>query len=185
VFEEAGVIKKTPTITLLQALPDKERLELIIEKTTELGIAKIIPFKSKKSISLHEREAGQRKAHRWGDIALRAAKQSRRWSIPKVLSYRSFQEALNEACGELKIVLWEGGGLKPLKEVLKGDRPLSLTWGIKEIDLLVGPEGGFEAEEVEAATREGFIPATLGTRVLRTETAAIISVGLVQYELGG
>jgi 16S rRNA (uracil1498-N3)-methyltransferase len=185
VFEESGVFKHTPAITLLQALPDKERMELIIEKTTELGVARIVSFKSKKSISLGEREARQRKAHRWGNVALRAAKQSRRWSIPEVLSYRSFQDTLRVANGELKIVLWEGDGLKPLKEVLNKVQPLCLTGGVNEVDLLVGPEGGFEAEEVEEATKEGFIPASLGTRVLRTETAAVISVGLVQYELGG
>jgi 16S rRNA (uracil1498-N3)-methyltransferase len=185
VFEECGVLKGSPAITLIQALPDKERMELIIEKTTELGVSRIVPFKSKKSISLEQREARQRKAHRWGSVALRAAKQSRRHSIPEILSYRKFQEALTEANGELKIVLWEGSGLKPIKEVLKRDHgPPSLKGGIKEVDLLVGPEGGFEAEEVEAAAKEGFIPASLGTRVLRTETAAIISVGLVQYELG-
>jgi 16S rRNA (uracil1498-N3)-methyltransferase len=182
VFEEFGVLKKVPAITLLQALPEKERMELIIEKTTELGVSTIVPFKSKKSISLPEREAKQKKAHKWVDVALKAAKQSRRPSIPEVLSYRGFDEALSEALGELKIILREGHCIKPLKEVLKDHGTSS---GIKEVDLLVGPEGGFDEDEIEAAGRAGFIPAGLGPRVLRTETAAIIGVALVGYEFSG
>lgn len=188
VFEEMGELKKPPAITLLQALPEKERMELIIEKTTELGVTTIVPFKSERSISIEEREAKQRKAHRWGEVALRAAKQSRRCSIPDVLPYRGFEEALGEARGELKIVLWEGAGLKTFKEVLNGaDVGLKggIKGGLKGVDLLVGPEGGFGAEEVEAAGKEGFIAASLGPNILRTETAAIISVGLTGYEFSG
>jgi 16S rRNA (uracil1498-N3)-methyltransferase len=196
VFEECGVVKPSPAITLLQALPDKERMELVIEKTTELGVSRIVPFKSNKAISLGQREAKQRKAHRWGRVALRAARQSRRQSIPELLSYRNFPDALKAVNGELKIMLLEGGGIKPLKEVLKeghgpgghgpgGHGPLVSNGGIKEVALIVGPEGGFDAEEVEGAAKAGFIPACLGQRILRTETAAIIGVGIIRYELGG
>ena len=164
-------------MTLLQALPEKERMELIIQKATELGISAIIPFQSEKSISLKEREAKQKKAHRWQDIAVKAVQQSRRAKVPWVEECRSFQEALEDCRGEgLKILLWEKGG-ENLKNVLK--RQLT-----KKIYAMVGPEGGFSEEEVRCAKKEGFIPVKLGQRILRTETATIVLVGILQYELG-
>jgi 16S rRNA (uracil1498-N3)-methyltransferase len=77
-------------IVLLQALPEKERMEWIIQKTTELGVSTLIPFKSARSISLEEREAKQKKAHRWQEIAVKAVQQSRRARVPRVEAYRSF-----------------------------------------------------------------------------------------------
>lgn len=164
-------------IVLLQALPDKERMEWIIQKTTELGVSVILPFKSEKSISLEERERRQKKAHRWQSIALKAVQQSRRAKVPKIESYRSFEEALSFCKEEgLKILLWEKGGGN-LKEILRRSRePL--------IYVLVGPEGGFTEEEVKKAKECGFIPVKLGQRILRTETAAITLIGILQYELG-
>jgi 16S rRNA (uracil1498-N3)-methyltransferase len=164
-------------IVLLQALPEKERMEWIIQKTTELGISTVIPFKSARSISLEEREAKQKKAHRWQEVAVKAVQQSRRARVPRVETYRSFGKAL-KACEEdsLKILLWEKTG-EPLKQVLK-QHPAS------KICAMVGPEGGFTEEEVAQAGDAGFIPVKLAQRILRTETAAITLVALLQYELG-
>jgi 16S rRNA (uracil1498-N3)-methyltransferase len=81
-------------IILLQALPEKERMELIIQKATELGVSAIIPLKSERSISLEEREAKQKKAHRWKEIAVKAVQQSRRAKVLRVEHYRQFIEAL-------------------------------------------------------------------------------------------
>jgi 16S rRNA (uracil1498-N3)-methyltransferase len=164
-------------IILLEALPEKERMELIIQKATELGVSAIIPFQSEKSISLKEREAKQKKAHRWQHIAVKAVQQSRRAKVPWVGECRSFQEVLEDCRGEgLKILLWEKEG-EDLKNVLK--RQLT-----KKIYAMVGPEGGFSEEEVRCAKKEGFIPVKLGQRILRTETAAIVLVSILQYELG-
>jgi 16S rRNA (uracil1498-N3)-methyltransferase len=164
-------------IILLQALPDKERIELVIQKVTELGVSTIIPFKSKKSISLEEREAKQKKSHRWQKIAVKAVQQSRRAKVPRVESYRSFREALELCKGEgLKIILYEKSG-ENLKKILGQHRP----W---KVYAMVGPEGGFTEEEVKQAEEEGFIPVKLGQRILRTETAAITLMGILQYELG-
>lgn len=164
-------------IILLQALPEKERMEMIIQKATELGASAIVPFKSKRSISLEERDAKQRKSHRWQEIAVKAVQQSRRGRVPKVEAYRSFDEAL-ESCSEegLKLLLWEKGG-EPLKRILRCYLP-------RKIYAMVGPEGGFTEGEVKLAKERGFIPVQLGQRILRTETAAIIFVGILQYELG-
>jgi len=164
-------------IILLQALPEKERMELIIQKATELGVSAIVPFQSERSVSLKEREAKQKKAHRWQDIAVKAVKQSRRAKVPWVGECRSFQEVLEGCRGDgLKILLWEKEG-EDLKNVLK--RQFT-----KKIYAMVGPEGGFSEEEVRCAKKEEFIPVKLGQRILRTETAAIVLVGILQYELG-
>lgn len=164
-------------IIVLQALPEKERLEWIIQKTTELGVWAIIPFKSERSISLKEREIKQQKAHRWQHIAMKAVQQCRRAKVPFVGDYCSFNRAL-EVCNEngLKILLYEKGD-KNLKNILRQYLP-------HRIYAMVGPEGGFTEEEVRLAKDKGFIPIKLGQRILRTETAAITLVGILQYELG-
>ncbi len=164
-------------IVLLQALPEKERMELIIQKGTELGVSAIIPFKSRKSISLEERDAKQKKSHRWQEIAIKAVQQSRRAKVPKVEKYRSFEEALQACEGEgLKLLLSDREG-EPLKRILRSHLP-------KRIYGMVGPEGGFTEEEVLLAKEKGFIPIKMGQRILRTETAAITLLGILQYELG-
>ena len=164
-------------IILLQALPEKERMELVIQKATELGVSAILPFQSERSISLKEREAKQKKAHRWQHIAVKAVQQSRRAKVPYVGKCRAFQEVL-EDCREdgLKILLWEKEG-----ELLKGVLRQHPT---QKIYVMVGPEGGFTEEEVRLAKEEGFIPVKLGRRILRTETAAITMAAILQYELG-
>jgi len=178
VFEAFPSSTESPIeIILLQALPEKERMELVIQKATELGVSAIISFKSERSISLEEREAKQKKAHRWQEIAIKAVQQSRRARVPWVEYYHSLNEALKTCEGDgLKIFLWEKEG-ESLKNVLVRYRP-------KKIYAMVGPEGGFTEEEVRLAKDEGFVPIKLGQRILRTETAAIALVGIIQYELG-
>ena len=182
-------------IILLQALPEKERMELIIQKTTELGVSIILPFQSEKSISLNEREAKQEKAHRWQTIAVKAVQQSRRAKIPYVGACRPFPEVLGD-CREdgMKILLWEkeGGSLRDvLKKYFllnppfeKGGEGGFEAYHPSKVYVMVGPEGGFTEGEVRLAKKEGFIPVKLGQRILRTETAAITIVGILQYELG-
>jgi 16S rRNA (uracil1498-N3)-methyltransferase len=164
-------------IILLQALPEKERMELIIQKVTELGVSAIVPFKSERSNSLEERETRQKKSHRWQHIAVKAVQQSRRRKVPWVGEYRPFEKTLEDCRGNgLKIVLWEKEG-ENLKNILEEQ----LT---RIIYVMVGPEGGFTEGEVELAKKEGFVPVKLGQRILRTETAAIVIIGILQYELG-
>ena len=160
-------------IILLQALPEKERMELIIQKTTELGVSAIFPFKSAKSISLEERESKQKKAHRWQEIAIKAVQQSRRARVPRVDYLSSFKAAL-EVCEShtLKIVLWEKKG-ESLKELLKSSRS-------KKICALIGPEGGLSPTELAFLERSGFKPVYLGQGVLRVDTAAIAAIAIVK-----
>lgn len=179
-FEELGMAAQGPEILLMQALPERERMETIIQKATELGVSAILPFKSEKSISLEELDSRQKRSHNWGEIARKAAKQSRRQDIPDVKAYRSFEEALVEAENfGLKLLLWEGAEVK-LKDLLK-----KTALPIAGAAVLAGPEGGFSGKEIKAATESGFTGVSLGSRVLRTETAAIFAAGLLRYELGG
>jgi 16S rRNA (uracil1498-N3)-methyltransferase len=180
IFEEMREPIEPPfDLFLFQALPEKERMELIIQKATELGVSCICPFKSRHSISLEEREATQPKAHRWQQIALKAAKQCRRASLPVVAPYCSFEQALELAQPlELKVMLWE-------REQTSLSRLLRNMPAPKGIALMVGPEGGWAEEEVRQAWAAGFFSAGLGGRVLRTETAAIAACAILQYEWGG
>lgn len=183
IFESFPSPTESPVeIILLQALPERERMELIIQKATELGVSAIVPFKSQKSISLEERESKQKKAHRWQEIAIKAVQQSRRARVPRIEQYRPFEEAL-EYCNEdgLNILLYEKEG-ECLKEVLKSFSKSHPPPG--KIYLMVGPEGGFAEKEVRLAEKKGFIAVKLGQRILRTETAAIVLIGILQYELG-
>ena len=165
-------------LDVYQALPEKERFELILQKLTELGVGRIYPYVSRRSITLEEREKGQRKSHRWPDVVLRAARQCRRAMIPELFSVLSWGEVIRTSAvaGE-KIMLYEGSAPSKLREAL-GQKPSA------RVALLVGPEGGFDPEEVEEACRNGFAPVTLGSRILRTETAAITAASILQYALG-
>lgn len=180
IFEELQEPTEPPfDLVLFQALPDKERMELIIQKAAELGVKTIVPFKSVHSIALQEREAVQPKAHRWQTIALKAAKQCRRAIVPLVAPYCSFESALEQARPlEFKLLLLEKEEER-LAPLIRGMPPP------KNIALMVGPEGGWDGGEVKQAKENGFFSVGLGGRILRTETAAIAACSILQYEWGG
>lgn len=161
-------------ITVYQALPDRERFELVLEKLTELGVSRLVPVQSQHSATLEQRDARQRKSHRWPDLIRKACRQCRRAMIPELLAVHNFAEALISAEPvELKLMLYEGDVLWTLQEGIGKFRPHSVA-------LLVGPEGGFAPAEVEQAQAVGFMPVSLGPRILRTETAAMTAAALLQ-----
>lgn len=168
-------------LVLYQALPDKERFELVLQKSVELGVRRIVPFVSLRSTTLEERDARQRKSHRWPDVVLRAAKQCRRPDIPELAPVMNFTDVLDEARRwDRALMLYEGDTSCRLRDALN-DLPVSSA------ALIVGPEGGFEPSEIQRVSGAGIIPVTLGSRILRTETAAIAGVTLAQFfmdELG-
>jgi 16S rRNA (uracil1498-N3)-methyltransferase len=178
-FEKSRLpLESRVAIEVYQALPEKERFELILQKLTEIGVTRIVPYRSQRSITLEERDAGQRKSHRWPEVILRAARQCRRAMLPELYPVVSWDEATYLANhAELKLMLFEGDAPWTLKEALNGARP-------DRVALLVGPEGGFAPEEVEDARQMGFLPVSVGPRILRTETAAIVGAALLQYTLG-
>lgn len=165
-------------IEVYQALPERERFELILQKLTELGVSRLVPVETSRSITCQERDAGQAKSHRWPDVVLRAAKQCRRAMLPELFEVTGFSDALQLAgAAELRLMLFEGEEIWSISEALGRLRP-------ERVALLVGPEGGFSADEVLEARAAGFLPVTLGPRILRTETAAIAGAVLLQGLLG-
>ena len=165
-------------ITVCQSLPDKERFELVLQKLTEIGVDRIVPMESQRSATQLERDAVQKKSHRWPDVISRAARQCRRAVLPELMATLSFDEAMM-ACttAELKLMLYEGDTPWTFREGIGSLKPQSVA-------LLIGPEGGFAAEEVAQAQSLGFLPINIGPRILRTETAAIVAAALVQSYLG-
>lgn len=166
-------------VILIQGLPKGDKLELIIQKCTELGVAEIWPVLTERTVvKLAGPKAGERR-ERWQRIALEAAKQCRRQRIPLVGSIQSWQNALENITGDFRgILLWEGENANSLREALSGlihDGP---------VYILVGPEGGLTEEEVNLAQTKGICTVTLGPRILRTETAGLAALSIVMYELG-
>jgi len=171
--------KESPLeITLAQSLLKGEKMEYLIQKATELGIKKIIPFFSSRSVPLLDKSKKLRRYHRWEKIVIEACKQCGRIAVPRVEPLQNYSEMLTMASSEaLRLILWEKEG-QGLKEVLKGSK------GRTEIFFVVGPEGGMSDEEVGEAQKAGFIPITLGKRILRSETAGLCLLSVLQYEWG-
>lgn len=161
-------------ITLIQSLLKGGKMDLVVQKATELGIKEFIPVVTERS---QVRET--RKLQRWRKIAEEASRQSGRDRIPVIHEILDF-EGLFATPGLVSgsgVVFWEKGG-QPLSDVTAG------LGGVARIMLFTGPEGGFSGKEIITASSHGFITASLGRRILRAETAAITAVSIIQYVLG-
>jgi len=170
--------ESTLTIEIYQALPDKERFELVLQKLTELGVSRIVPMQTTHSVSLAERDAVQKKSHRWPEVLLRAARQCRRAMLPELHEVVPFDDALQMVSqAELSLMLYERETNWTLEEGLGNFKPNSVA-------LMIGPEGGFSDAERETAQNAGVLPVGLGPRILRTETAAIVAAAIVQNRVG-
>jgi 16S rRNA (uracil1498-N3)-methyltransferase len=152
-------------------------MDLIVQKSTELGVIRIIPLKTERSIVKVKPDKEDNKVARWQRIAKEAAEQSGRLIIPMVegiMEYRDLFAIKNEF--DLCIMLWEMEKEKTIKKVFQENKE------VKRMLILIGPEGGFSHEEAETAKCEGFITATLGNRIVRTETASIATLSMLNYE---
>ena len=159
-------------ITLAQALPKSSKIDYIIQKAVELGVFKVIPVITERTI------AKGSKLERWNKIAKEASEQCGRAIIPEVAPSMNFNEFLSISTDfDLKLIPWENEKQNSLKSVLKEHH------NTHNIALLIGPEGGFSAQEVKEAVNRGFMPVSLGKRILRTETAALCAVSNILYEL--
>ncbi|TYO99708.1 16S rRNA (uracil1498-N3)-methyltransferase [Geothermobacter ehrlichii] len=178
-FEQLPQSPESPLrIDLYQALPERERFELVLEKATELGVGRIVPFESCRSITLEQRDARQKKSHRWPHVLLRAARQCRRAELPCLTAVTGWDQVLYQAHqADLALLLYEKECGWRLGEILRDERP-------RRVALIIGPEGGFTPEEVEEARQLGIVPVSLGPRLLRTETAAMAAIAAVQARLG-
>ena len=163
-------------ITLFQGLPKKDKMELIIQKATELGVHEIVPVMTKRVVvKLEDKKKEEKKLERWQAIAEGAAKQSGRGIIPKIQRVISYQEALkNASTMGIGIIPYENAmGMQATKEIMNGLSQFNT------IGVLIGPEGGFEESEIEAAKANHIHPITLGKRILRTETAGLAVLAMM------
>mgnify|MGYP005893738333 CR=1 FL=1 len=171
-------------ITLFQGLPKAQKMDLIVQKGTELGISDFIPVIT---LRVDVKLKGEfKKLDRLNRIALEAAKQSKRSIVPKVLEPISFDEAL-ESMKELDLIIVpyenaEGFGIKSLINKLREEN--ATLNEISEVGIFIGPEGGIEEDEILKLKEIGAHIVTLGNRILRTETAGFTAASLIQYELG-
>ena len=166
-------------IILFQGLPKGDKMEWIVQKAVELGAYSIVPFAAKRSVvKLDEKKAAKKQA-RWQLIAKGAAEQSGRGIIPEVSTVRTFAEALGMA-GELDVVLIPYELEEGMKETV---RILEEIAPGQSVGIFIGPEGGFEEEEVERAKAAGAHAVTLGKRILRTETAGLTALSILMYHL--
>jgi 16S rRNA (uracil1498-N3)-methyltransferase len=179
-------------IILVQGLLKGQKMDLVIQKTTELGVKEIIPLVTERS---QARET--RKVERWQKIAEEASRQSGRSVVPLIHEPKEFDQFLSSVPLERKgeretlrngeknvFIFWEEGGM-PLKEaILKISSSRIHRFPDSPIYYLIGPEGGFAKEEVAFAEKKGFIVTSLGKRILKAETAAISAITLIQFLLG-
>jgi 16S rRNA (uracil1498-N3)-methyltransferase len=167
-----------PEITLYQGLPKGNKMEFILQKSTELGVSEIVPFVAGRSIPKLPKERESERLVRWQRIALEAARQSGRSKLPHISPLSDFSGILDSSVQSVKLLLWEKEQSNRLKPILSGHSPPD------SVAVMVGPEGGLTKEEAKAAMESGFIPVTLGHRILRTETAAIAILAILQFYWG-
>ncbi|MBS5986805.1 RsmE family RNA methyltransferase [Clostridium sp.] len=184
ILEKLDVNNESPIeIYLYQGLPKSQKMDLIVQKGTELGISKFVPtITDRVDVKL---KGEFKKLDRLNRIALEAAKQSKRSLIPTVDEPISFDDVLGELEElDLFLVPYENAENFGIKGVIKDLRDSGRLDNVKKIGIMVGPEGGFEEEEIERLKEKGAYIITLGSRILRTETAGFTATALVQYELG-
>lgn len=168
-------------IVLLQGIARGEKMDLILQKATELGVHAFVPVKMARStVRLDERTALARQQH-WQAVVASACEQSGRNAVPAVAAPATLSQCLGPAPG-LRLLLAPGEGSRPLSVLLAGATPAG---GLPErVELLVGPEGGFDPAETAAATAAGFQSCRLGPRILRTETAGLAALAALQSLAG-
>ena len=168
-------------IYLFQGLPKQDKMELIVQKAVELGVYQVIPVATKRAVVKLDAKKAKKKVERWQQIAVSAAKQAGRGIIPAVGEVCTYAQALKYA-EELDVVLipYElAEGMEETKQIIAEIRPG------QSVGIFIGPEGGFEKEEVEQAVKAGAEPLTLGKRILRTETAGLTMLSVLMFHLEG
>ena len=179
-FSEMSGAELPNEITLYMGLPKFDKMELVIQKAVELGASRVVPVRTRRTVvKLDEKKAGA-KVERWQSIAEAAAKQSKRAFVPEIANVCDFSKAVREAkdAGGRIVFPYEcAEGIGRTRKVLGDIRPG------EPVAVFIGPEGGFDPEEVKLAEANGAEVVTLGRRILRTETAAIAALSILAYVL--
>lgn len=178
-FAKESGLELPSKIYLFQCIPKNDKMELIIQKAVELGACEIIPVAASRCVVKLDAKKEASKLKRWNGISESAAKQSKRMYIPEVTSVMKFQEALEYAKKiDVKLIPYElAKGMEATRECISGIQPG------QSVAIFIGPEGGFEESEVQMAMDAGFLPITLGKRILRTETAGFTVLSILMYHL--
>ena len=168
-----------PSIVLAQALLKGERMDWVIQKATELGVERIVPVAATHSVVRPRADRIEHQLARWQRIALEAAQQSERWSVPVISEPATVPDLLGwSRAARSKLLLAERSNGASLTTV-------SLPGAGEEIWLLIGPEGGWDGEELGRVLESGYTAITLGPHILRAETATIATISVLQSRLGG
>ncbi|MBQ6893724.1 MAG: 16S rRNA (uracil(1498)-N(3))-methyltransferase [Clostridia bacterium] len=163
-------------VTLYQALPKGDKMDVIVQKAVEMGVCKIVPFFSERCVSRPDPKSLEKKCVRWQRIALEAAKQCGRGIIPQIGSPLSFEQMLLDASkASLGCFCYEGEGTDSIKTILEN------ASGISDIALVVGSEGGFSEGEAARAA-ESLTLTGLGKRILRCESAPAFALACISYK---
>lgn len=166
-YKQASNSEPSCKVTIYQGVPKASKLEDIIQKCVELGVYKIVPTLTKRCVSRPDEKGASKKNVRYQKIALEAAQQSGRGIVPQIEQQMTLRQALAQDDSDVKIVFYEGGGEK-LEKLVNAN--------IQSVSIYIGPEGGFEQEEVEQIEQKGGTRATLGPRILRTQTAPVAAL---------
>lgn len=165
-------------VSVYMAFPKADKLEHVIQKATELGAYEIVAFPSARCVSRPDEKSLRKKLERWQKIAASAAEQSGRGRIPEVVTLGSFKEALERAKqADQALLFYENEHAVTLRMALE-------SGAFQTVSLLTGPEGGLEEAEVDQARKAGFQVCTLGSRILRCETAPLCALSAVMYAAG-
>ena len=164
-------------VTLCVGLPRAGKMDMVVQKATELDAYQIAPILCQRTVPHLSPERAEQRCARWRQIAVEASKQSRRPFFPVISRLLQFDEALEEFHSHLKLI-FVPRSISPegLKDALKQNT------GAREVSIFVGPEGGFAEDEVSRAISAGAVPVSLGGNILRTETAAIAALAIILYE---
>ena len=163
-------------IVLGQGIPKSDKMDLIVQKSTELGVSRIVPLFTERVVP---KAFSSNKIERWQRIAVEACKQSGRVKVPVISEPVSIDQFVKDGGpSSLKLIPWEGEKERSLKEVL----PVTLE--NSKVTFIVGPEGGLTESEIGIAKGYGFIPVSIGKRILRTETVSLSLLSIIQYLYG-
>lgn len=178
-FVKEDGVELPSQVYLFQGLPKADKMELIIQKAVELGVHAVVPVSTKRCVVKLDDKKAKSKIARWQGISEAAAKQSKRRIVPEVMNVMSLKQALAFVKDfEVKLIPYEmAEDMSKTKEIINSLQPG------QRIAIFIGPEGGFEEAEVQAAMENGVEPITLGKRILRTETAGFTVLSWIMYQL--
>ncbi|ABB15107.1 16S rRNA (uracil(1498)-N(3))-methyltransferase [Carboxydothermus hydrogenoformans] len=178
ILEKKKVVTRPPVnVTLVQGVPKGDKMDFIVQKATELGVYRIIPVETIRTVVVFDERKKKDRCERWQKIAYEAAKQAGVSRVPEifpVIDLKALPEFISDA---LILVPYEGEEQTSLKQLLNKE-------AVKNVTVIIGPEGGFDPGEIEYLKSFGAVTVSLGPRILRTETAALAVLSMVLYQWG-